>query len=188
MAHTLANPGAFFVGVRKVTGMLDQAQVDIVNRLIVAAAEWGAGWLAYGLATAWHEARMKPIEEWGRGKGLPYGKPGRNGGQVPYGRGLVQLTHDTNYERADAELGLGGTLIANYTRALEPDIAVKVLVHGMAAGWFTGKALGNYIGTGLGVLPEFMAARRIINGNDRAALVAGYAVRFQDALIAGGWR
>lgn len=187
MAHTLANPGAFFVGVRKVTGMLDQAQVDIINRLIVAAAEWGAGWLAYGLATAWHEARMKPIEEWGRGKGLPYGKPGRNGGQVPYGRGLVQLTHDDNYERADRELGLKGALTRNYEMALDHATAVSIMVEGMTEGWFTGKKLADYIGTGLGLLPEFMAARRIINGNDRAALIGGYAVRFQDALIAGGW-
>jgi hypothetical protein len=31
-----------------------------------------------------------------------------------------------------------------------------------------------------------MAARHVINGTDRADLIADYALRFQDALLAGG--
>src|SRR5690606_27148450 len=50
----LSDPATFFAGVRKVTGVLDQQQVDIINRLLVDASHWGIGWLAYGLATAWH--------------------------------------------------------------------------------------------------------------------------------------
>ncbi|MGE4340850.1 MAG: hypothetical protein AB7E55_33590 [Pigmentiphaga sp.] len=184
--HALANPEAFFAGVRKVTGALDQQQVDIINRLLAAASHWSIGWLAYGLATAWHEARLKPIEEWGKGKGREYGKVNSTG-KAPYGRGLVQLTWHRNYERADEELGLNGALVKDYDLALDPDIAVRVLVRGMEEGWFTGKALGTYIGTGRGTVKEFTDARRIINGTDKAALIAGHAEKFQDALAAGGW-
>jgi len=34
---------------------------------------------------------------------------------------------------------------------------------------------------------QFTHARRIINGTDKAVMIAGYAAKFQDALIAGGW-
>ena len=51
---------------------------------------------------------MQPIAEYGKGKGRKYGVPGRNRGQVAYGRGYVQLTWDDNYERADKEIGAGG--------------------------------------------------------------------------------
>lgn len=103
--RTLEASEFFFAGVRAVTGPLDQIQVDIINRLLSAASHWTVGWLAYGLATAWHEARLKPIEEWGKGKGKKYGTV-NNTGKAPFGRGLVQLTWHANYERADAELAL----------------------------------------------------------------------------------
>jgi putative chitinase len=184
--RTLEAPEFFFDHVRKITGPLEQVQVDIINRLLSAASHWSIGWLAYGLATAWHEARLKPIEEWGKGKGKPYGKVNSTG-KAPYGRGLVQLTWHGNYERADDELGLGGSLVKNYDRALEPEIAVKILVQGMERGWFTGKSLGTYITPGHGTHAEFVEARRIINGTDKQELIAGYADRFKDALVAGGW-
>lgn len=184
--RALADPAAFFAQVRALTGPLDQMQVDTVNSLLLDAAHWPVGWLAYGLATAWHEGRLKPIPEYGKGAGRPYGKPGKYG-QVPYGRGLVQLTHDANYERADKEIGLGGKLLQNFDLALQSDIASAILVRGMEEGWFTGKALRDYVGA-RGTLAEFTAARRIINGTDRAALIAGYAEKFQAALEAGGWK
>lgn len=184
--YRFANEDAFWVGVRKITGQLDQVQVDIIKRLLAETNDWGNGWLAYALATAWHESRLKPIEEWGKGKGREYGKVNSTG-KAPYGRGLVQLTWHANYERADSELGLGGSLIANYDRALEPEIAVQIMVRGMAKGWFTGKSLGTYMAKdGFGTVGEFTQARRIINGTDKAAMIADYAVKFQDALVAGG--
>lgn len=184
----LLDPEAFYNGVRKVTKSLDQVQVDTINALLEHAGHWGIGWLAYGLATAWHEAYLKPIEEIGRGKGRSYGKPGPHGGQIPYGRGLVQLTWAQNYETMDQALGLGGALVKNYDLALRPDIAVRILIIGMQRGLFTGKSLGTYIGTQRATYPEFIQARRIINGTDRAVMIADYAIDFQDALVAGGWR
>lgn len=182
----LEHPDLFFSAVRKITGPLDQVQVDVINAILAKAAHWTIGWLAYGLATAYHEARLKPIEEWGKGKGRPYGKVNATG-KAPYGRGLVQLTWDHNYSKADAELGLEGTLAANYDRALEPVIAVAILVRGMEEGWFTSKSLSSYIAPGLGAHDQFVAARRIINGTDRAEDIAKLAEQFKQALIAGVW-
>lgn len=182
----LADPGKFYEVVRKITGPLDQTQVEIIEALLKSAAHWSVGWMAYGLATAWHEARLKPIEEYGKGKGKKYGAVNSTG-KAPYGRGLVQLTWHDNYVRADTELGLSGALAKDYSLALRPDIAVSILVRGMEKGWFTGKSLGTYITPGLGTHAEFKDARRIINGTDKDDLIAGYADKFKDALLAGGW-
>lgn len=179
-------PEQFYDAVRRITGSLDQVQVDVLNAILEKAAHWQISWLAYALATAWHEARLKPIEEWGRGKGKDYGKV-NDTGKAPYGRGLVQLTWHANYTKADAKLGLSGRLAKNYDLALQPDIAVDILVKGMEEGWFTGKSLASYIAPGLGTHNEFVNARRIINGTDRAEDIAKIADRFKEALVAGVW-
>ncbi|WP_374534410.1 hypothetical protein [Phenylobacterium sp.] len=190
----LANPNAFFAYVRARPPLgptLSQAEVDGCTRILgaCAAARFPVAWAAYVLATAVHETagQLRPIAEYGKGAGRPYGKPGRNGGQVAYGRGDVQLTWDENYERADRELGLGGRLIANYDLALDPEISARIIVRGMQEGWFTGKKLVDYL-PATATQAQFAAARRIVNGTDKAELIAGYAVTFQAALQAGGWR
>ena len=59
----------------------------------------------------------------------------------------------------------------------------------MEEGWFTGKKLADYLpGSGPATLKQFRESRRIINGLDRADDLADYAIRFQKALSAGGWR
>ena len=118
--------------------------------------------------------------------------PGKHGGQIPYGRGLVQITWDQNYEWADricAAAGLikPGELLANYELANQADIASCILVEGMSTGHFTGKKLGDYITT-RGTHAGFSQARRIINGQDCAEKIALYADQFQDALDLGGWK
>lgn len=182
----LIRPEMFFAAVKAVTGKLDQVQVDTINQLLAGAAHWPVSWLAYGLATAWHEARFKPIPEWGRGKGRAYAKPGKYG-QPQYGRGLVQLTWDFNYEWADKALGLNGSLLRNFDRALEPDIAARILILGMETGAFTGKGLRKYFTGEVGTSAQFREARRIINGMDKADLIAGHAEKFQAALLVGRW-
>lgn len=173
----------FFDSVRSKFGPLSQSKVDGFNALLEAMKGWPVSWVAYGLATAWHEtaSTMQPIAEYGKGKGRRYGSPGRNNGQIAYGRGYVQLTWDDNYERADRELGLAGLLVENYELAMKPDIAADIMRKGMAEGWFTGKKLSDY-------LPgDYVNARRIINGTDKAAKIADDASRFELALRAGGW-
>lgn len=182
----LTDSAAFFGGVRAITGGLDQVQVDAINGIVKYAAHHPLGWLAYELATAWHEARFRPQHEWGKGQGKPYGKPGKYG-QAPYGRGLVQLTHDFNYEWADERFELNGALLKNFDLALEPDLAARILVIGMEEGAFTGKKLAHYLTGWEGDAAAFSQARRIVNGTDKAALIAGLAGRFQHALELGGW-
>ena len=183
--HALAQPATFFASLRKVTGALDQVQVDTITAILSGGSHWPVGWLAYALATAWHEARFKPQREWGLGRGRPYGLPGKYR-QAQYGRGLVQLTWDRNYEWADHALHLNGALLRNFDLALEPEIATKILIKGMEEGAFTGRKLADYI-VGTGNPSAFVQARRIINGTDRAEDIASYAGRIQAALLAGGW-
>jgi putative chitinase len=140
-------------------------------------------WLAACLGTAYHETAftMQPIAEYGRGRGHPYGRPGKNGGQIPYGRGLVQLTWDENYERFDALLGLKGALIRDYNLALRPDIAAKILLVGEAEGVFARFKLSDYLNANA---TDWLHCRRIVNGMDHAEDIAGYSRNFYIGLEA----
>jgi hypothetical protein len=152
-------------------------------------AGWGMAWTAYALATAYHEtaATMRPIREYGRGKGRRYGVALADG-QVAYGRGYVQLTWLANYQKADVKLGLGGKLVRNFDLALDPKIAADIMTRGMAEGWFTGKKLADTLPVhGAATMAQFVASRPIINGRDKDALIARHATEFQKALQAGGW-
>lgn len=180
-----ALPAAFFDRVRDAPfgGKLSQPQVDGMNILASTWARDGDGnaqKLAYILATVFHETAetMQPIAEYGHGAGHPYGVVDQTG-KAPYGRGFVQLTWRANYEKADAKLGLGGRLAANYDLALDPDIAAPIAIRGMMLGWFTGKTLGDYIRPGS---VDYVNARRIINGTDCAGTIALYAASFDRAL------
>ena len=196
-AHGLASPDKFFASVRPLFGTMTKAQVEGIEAKLAAfaAAASPLAYVAYGLATSFHETaqRMQPIPEIGRGRGKPYSKTGKHGGQVPYGRGDVQLTWDGNYEIADNALGLNGALLADFNRALETVISARVMVRGMTEGWFAGDKVGRHKfarylpAKGLATSQQFTSARRIINGIDRAEKVAGYAMSFQAGLVPGGW-
>jgi hypothetical protein len=191
-AHGLASPDKFFASIRPLFGTMTAAQVEGIEAKLAAFAAIGSpiAHVAYGLATSFWETgqKMQPVQEIGRGRGYPYGKPGKHGGQIAYGRGDVQLTWDYNYERADDELGLKGALTSNYDRALKTEISAQIMVLGMTEGWFTGKKFSSYLPSkGLATLPQFTSARRIINGIDRAEKVAGFAMSLQAALLAGRW-
>jgi hypothetical protein len=143
--------------------------------------------MAYVLATAyWETARtMNPIAEYGKGRGRAYGVPGRNRGQIPYGRGFVQTTWDGNYERTDKELGLGGRLVRNYDLLLtDAKIAADAAISGMIEGWYTGKKLSDYITL---KKSDFLNARRIINGTDRAKEIADLAKQYDADLKEAGY-
>ena len=165
---------------------LSEQEVAGCKAIIEACAGWPVAWTAYALATAYHETAgtMQPIREYGRGKGRKYGKPGTYG-QVPYGRGYVQLTWDFNYEKADKELGLGGALLKDFDLALDHAIAAKIMVRGMKEGWFTGRDLARTLpSVGPATRAQFIASRPIINGTDKADLIAGHALEFQKGLLA----
>ncbi|MBS1518491.1 MAG: hypothetical protein JSS91_10435 [Bacteroidetes bacterium] len=136
--------------------------------------------LAYVLATAFHEsaATWNPsIREYGRGKGRKYGMPHDRTGQIYYGRGLCQLTWYYNYESFSRILGVD--LINNPDLALEPRNSVDILMIGMRDGIFTRHKLNMYFDSDT---TDWVGARRIINGMDRANLIASYAKAFYKGL------
>ena len=57
--------------------------------------------------------------------------------------------------------------------------ATNILLLGMKDGWFTGRKLSDYINQSK---KDYLNARRIINGMDKASLIAGYAETFEKAL------
>ena len=145
---------------------------------------------AYMLATVKHECadRWQPIEEFGKGGGRPYaaavevkGSDGKTYSHRYYGRGYVQLTWDYNYRGMSKQLGMGDALLIHPEKALDRDIAYRILSEGMRRGSFTGKGLGKYIA---GDACDYRNARRIINGTDEAERIAGYATRLQTLLLA----
>lgn len=97
-----------------------------------------------------------------------------------YGRGLVQLTWDYNYKRADDELGLHGALANDYDLALDEDISIQVIIKGMMEGWFTTKALPRYVDL---QHSDFYNARRVVNGLDKAAEIADLATKYDKFLL-----
>jgi peptidoglycan hydrolase-like protein with peptidoglycan-binding domain len=144
-------------------------------------------WLAYGLATAYHETAftMKPIAEYGKGAGYPYGEPDPTTGQVYYGRGLVQLTWLANYQKAQlavinpATMQLDVPLVNNPDLALNPFYAAQILISGMSEGWFTGRKFSDYL---TDTKTDYVGARYIINGQDKAQPIAAYATEGEDAV------
>lgn len=132
---------------------------------------------AYVLATVFHEtgAKMKPVIEVGKGIGKPYGK--LINGKAYYGRGGVQITWIDNYRRVG--VSINQDLVNNPDLALVPSVSVEIAMKGMVLGWFTGKKLSDYI---TDTKTDFINARRIMNGTDRAVLIAGYADKFLKAL------
>lgn len=163
-------------------GTLSQGQVDGLNAILDEweRRKWGdLRWLAYMLATAYHEVArtMQPIEEYGHGAGHEYGKPDPVTGEVYYGRGLVQLTWKANYQKMSALVGVD--LVTNPAMALQLPIAVQIMFDGMRDGLFTGVGLQRYFNP---ALDDPFNARRIINGTDCAEQIASYHARFLKAL------
>lgn len=187
----LTNPAEFFSVVRAHFGALSTGQVQGFNALTAALAGWPVSWTAYALATAWHETAhtMQPIKEIGgeayfkrkydiqgerpdKAKTLGNLNPGD--GARYAGRGYVQITGRTNYRRFGIENAPDD--------AMKSDVAARILKDGMSDGVFTGKALHHY-------LPgDYVNARRIINGTDKADMIARYAAKFEQALTVGGWQ
>ena len=186
----------FFSAIRSLFGgRLTQQQVDGINRLLAITEGLPLSHRAYILATAQHETGgwMQPIREafgetdaqtvkrldkaWSDGRlgqvRWPYWRFD-DGGKAWFGRGYVQITHRENYAQAGERLGVD--LLGNPSAALNAEVAGKILVRGMTEGWFTDKKLSDY-------LPgDYVNARRIVNGTDRATSIARLARGYESAL------
>jgi len=127
--------------------------------------------IAYVLATVKRECgdTYEPIAEFG----------GSSAWYAPwYGRGLVQLTFEGNYQKYKDLTGFD--LIADPEACIRDfGLSAFILVHGSRTGAFTGRKLGDYINGGQ---RDFYNARRVINGLDHADLIAGDAETWLQAL------
>lgn len=203
---SLSTPATFFAALK--AGLLgpdlSQGEVDGCNAILAAMEGAPLSHTAYALATAYHEtaSTMQPIEE--RGGPIYFtrlydvsgarpklcianGNTCAGDGPRYFGRGLVQITWKTNYEKASKVCGVD--MVAKPELALKPEHAAKIMRSGMDEGWFTGKSFNSYLpNRGPAERGQFSNARRIINGLDKAAQIAEHAMEFQRALQAGGWR
>lgn len=190
------NRETFFDLYRKTFGKLTTKQVAGIESFLdgVLGYDLSIRELAYLCATAYHETARTflPIEEYGKGRGKKYGKAVN--GKKYYGRGYVQLTWDYNYEKATKTLlALRPEVVSEFEasssdrfdllqhpeQAMDPKIAAAILVLGSQQGWFTGKKLSDYINDNQ---CDYINARRIINGTDRAKDIATAAQKFKEIL------
>jgi putative chitinase len=174
----------FFEGARNrlFRGTLAQPQVDGMTAIL---DEWDRRalndirHLAYMLATTLWETNktMQPVreaywlsEEWRRNnlRYYPY-----------YGRGFVQLTWKENYEKQGRRIGID--LAGKPDLAMDLKVAADVMFHGMEHGDFTGKKLVDYFGP---ETSDWVTARKIINGLDRAEEIAVLGRTFHEVLKA----
>jgi putative chitinase len=155
--------------------------------------------------TYWETAqRMQPIHEFGdasyfrRMYDISGSRPEvartlgnvNQGDGVKYaGMGFIQCTGRANARRATKRMRELKLIPADVDFEATPDLlmrpeyAVHVLFLGMEEGWFTGKKLDDYIDdVPGGEHDEFVKARAIINGKDRAAQIADIADDFFSAL------
>jgi putative chitinase len=174
-------------------GHLSESQVAHINFLLsiwethfeVANPRDGTNWLAYCLATVYHETAqtMKPIEEYGKGKGKKYGEPVGPYNLRYFGRGHVQLTWEENYIKGQRRLKdvylIDAALHSKPHLMLEGEISALVLYDGAIHAWFTGVGLPKYFN---GTTEDPINARRVINALDKAELIAGYYRKFKAAL------
>jgi len=144
--------------------------------------------IQYILATVLHETAgtFNPIKEYGgrkyferkydpikastlalRERAVIMGNTSIGDGAKYCGRGYVQLTWKSNYQKMSDVLGID--FVSNPSLVLDSNIAADILIIGMRDGLFTGKCLDDYITCDK---CDFLGARRIINGKDRRNKIA----------------
>ena len=177
----MINRDIFYREIRPLFGTLSTGQVTGINVKLDYYQDnqelMSIPQFAYVLGTIFHETdeKMQPVREKGKGIGKRYGK--MVNGKAYYGMGDVQLTWIDNYQKAGVMVHKN--LVDNPELMLVPSVSVEVAMKGMAVGLFTGKKLSDFITEDK---IDFVNARRIINGMDRAVLIAGYAGKFLGAL------
>jgi hypothetical protein len=208
------NRSAFYTALRRresgVFGTsISQQQVNGIEGILNAFASHGDGrakTLAYALATAYHETgrRMVPVREGfadtdakararvnrlaaKRGPNsavAKYAKPQPPYGHVYYGRGQVQLTWQSNYQRSSKDAGVD--LVRYPDKVLDPVIGARILIRGLQDGRWNGKGFGiaHYL-PDVGK-DDLRNARRTVNITDKWQDIAGYYRAFLKAVEAAG--
>lgn len=161
-----------------------QRQIDAINAIMNECNSQGVrlkSQVAYILATPYHEAynwkdagsRMTCLVELG-GDTYLRSKP-----YYPwYGRGFAHVTHKENYQKESKRMGID--LIKSPDLLFDYKIAANSLVWCMMNGGYTTAKLTTFVNSGK---TDFPNARRVINGTDKAELIAGYAMEFLKCLL-----
>jgi putative chitinase len=200
------NRKTFFAYARKAPlgGRLTQQQVDGIDDLLDA---WDSiypdggriDFLAYIFASVFHETggRMVPVREGFAStdaqarrilKNRPYAKTEMNG-VAYYGRGRVQNTWLTNYQKLEKRFDK--PLVKNPDLLLDSKFDALVTIVGHVEGIWTKKKLADYFGPIFDpdarvdeLWSRAKEARHIVNGTDKAGLIADYFKGFYAALCA----
>ena len=186
-----------------------EALQSILDRWDTTEEYQDTRWLAYIVATAFWETggHLYPVREglcrddacsreyleelWRQRRvTFRYWDPDPLTGQSYYGRGLVQLTFRTNYQRVGDKLednepanatflALGKRLVDQPDLALKARISSAALVEGMVQGWYNDRdefrGLGFYLRPGTEDTRAYQEARRTVNLQDQAAAIAKFA-------------
>lgn len=150
------------------------SQLSGIETIVQEFGDGDKNQLAYVLSTVYHETgkKMQPVKEFG---GEAYLKSKK---YYPYyGRDLTQTTWLDNYKKVKKFSGID--VVSNPDLIGQMPLAAKVAVTFMKNGWYTGKKLSDYIND---KKVDFINARRIINGTDKAELIMSYASKFLTAL------
>lgn len=103
--------------------------------------------------------------------------------QTYFGRGYTQLTWWSNYAAAGMNIGVGLKLLIDPEETKNPAIAYALMSFGMVTGkgFSNGHKLSQYLS---GSSTNYLAARRMINGQDKAAEIAKIAETFEEIIFA----
>lgn len=217
----------FYEGMRKFEGGLTQGQVNGINYILDSMEKdpflKKVEHAAYMFATVKPETAhtYQPIHEYGGHKyfvkrygsqtkvGKRLGNDTPEEGATYAGRGNVQLTGESNYEKAEEalrkyypeivaefeartgkkfDLTVGDQLndAGDADIASDPAIAYAIMSYGMRTGMFTGRKLSDF---DFNNPTDVRNARKIINGLDHADMIRGYYNRFlpilKQSLISG---
>jgi hypothetical protein len=163
--------------------------------------EWFIPQVAYILATARHECLWREVFFESRTEGGPVSYFNRydpvlatgpdqrawaikmentqQGDGYKYrGRGYPQLTWKKNYRRCGELIGVD--LVNNPERAAEPAISAACIIRAMLNGTFTELKLDKFVNKK--GEKDYLNARKVVNGVDKAPILQGHAVIFEEIL------
>ena len=101
-----------------------------------------------------------------------------------YGRGYVQLTWRTNYQRVATRFNRPDLMRNPDLMITDRQLSADALIIGMFWGWY-GQPLTNFVN---GRKKDYVNARRSVNILDKAALIAGYAKGWEAGLKERGYK